>query len=262
MPSQLELPFLADAGRSDLRGPTQAPPGRLRHVQLSTRVVPYWLRRARRRTISIVVDERGVFAAAPRWATIVEIEAFIREKERWVMKRLDEVRREARAPFLWQEGARLPYLGREVALARTVWAGIRLAGPRLEVPALAYESATRLREIVLQWVRRSALALYRERVAALGPRVGVTVPEIALSNAASQWGSCTQTLDGRGRVLLHWKLMHFEPRLVDYVVAHELAHLRHMDHSAAFWRVVESVFPDHKWARRELRERGHLIPDL
>lgn len=262
MASQLELPFLADAGRSDLRGPTLAPPGRLRHVQLSGRVVPYWLRRARRRTIGIVVDERGVAAAAPRWATIAEIEAFIREKERWVLKRLDDVRRESRAPFLWQEGARLPWLGRDVALARTVWANVRLAGDRLEVPLTAYESATRLRSMVLEWVRRSALALYRERAGAIGARIGVPAPEVALSNATSQWGSCSQTLDGRGRVLLHWKLVHFEPRLVDYVVAHELAHLRHMDHSAAFWRVVESVFPDHKWARRELRERGHLIPDL
>jgi len=259
---QLELPFLAEAGRSDLRGPTRIPPGRLRHVQLADRVVPYWLRRGRRRTIGIVVDEHGLAAAAPRWATIAEIETFIREKERWVAKRLDEIRRHARAPFLWQEGARLPYLGREVALARTVWTGVRLAGGRLEVPALAYASATRLRELVLDWVRRTALALYRERVVALGPGIGVPVPEVALSNAASQWGSCTQTLDGRGRVLLHWKLVHFEPRLVDYVVAHELAHLRHMDHSPAFWRVVESVFPDHKWARRELRERSHSIPDL
>jgi predicted metal-dependent hydrolase len=258
--SQLELPFLAEAGRSDLRGRRSAARA-LRHVQLSTRVVPYWLRRTRRRTIGIVVDARGVSAAAPPGRRSPRSRRSS-ARRRWVQKRLDEVRREARAPFLWQEGARLPYLGRDVSLARTVWAGVRLAGQRLEVPALAFESATRLRETVIEWLRRSALALYRERVAALHAHFGVPAPEVGLSNAASQWGSCTQTLDGRGRVLLHWKLVHFEPRLVDYVVAHELAHLRHMDHSAAFWRLVESVFPDHKWARRELRERGHLIPDL
>ena len=262
MRTQLELPFLAESGRSDLKGPTQAPPGRLRHVQLAGCVMPYWLRRARRRTIGISVDERGLTAAAPRWATIAEIEAFIREKERWVMKRIAEIRRHGRAPFLWREGARLPYLGREVALARTVWAVVRPAGGRLEVPAVAFESAARLREIVLDWLRRSALALYRERVAAVGAKMRVPVPEVALSNAASQWGSCTTTLDGRARVLLHWKLVHFDMPLVDYVVAHELAHLRHMNHSAAFWRVVEAVFPDHQSARRALRERGHLIPDL
>ena len=259
---QLELPFLSEAGRSDLKGPTQAPPGRLRHVQLTARVIPYWFRRARRRTIGIVVDEHGLAAAAPRWATIAEVEAFIREKERWVLKRIDEARKNARAPFLWHEGARLPYLGREIALARTAWARTRLAGERLEISAPAFDSALSLRVRVLEWLRGSALALYCERVAALGARMNVPSPDVGLSNAASQWGSCTRTLDGRGRVLLHWKLVHFEPRLVDYVVAHELAHLRHMNHSAAFWRVVESVFPDHEWARHELRERGHQIPNL
>jgi predicted metal-dependent hydrolase len=259
---QLELPFLAEAGRRELKGPTPKPPGRLRHLQLGTRVLPYWFRRARRRTIGIAVEEHGLVAAAPRWATIAEVEAFIREKQRWVLKRLDEVRRNLRPPFLWQEGARLPYLGRDIALARTAWGCTRLAGDRLEVPAIVFAAAPRLRETVVEWLRAAALALYRERVAACAPAMGVLLPEVGLSSAASQWGSCTQTLDGRGRVLLHWKLVHFEPRLVDYVVVHELAHLRHMNHSAAFWRLVGSVFRDHEWARRELRDRGQLIPDL
>jgi predicted metal-dependent hydrolase len=259
---QLELPFLAEPGRRDLKGPTPKPPGRLRHIQLGTRVVPYWFRRARRRTIGIVVEEHGLVAAAPRWATVAEVEAFVREKQRWVLKRLDEMRRNARPPFLWQEGARFPYLGRDVALTRTAWGSTRLARDRLAVPAIAFETAPRLRATVVEWLRAAALALYRERIAAFAPAMGVLLPELGLSNAASQWGSCTQTLDGRGRVLLHWRLVHFEPRLVDYVVAHELAHLRHMNHSASFWRVVESVFRDHQSARRELRDRGHLIPDL
>jgi len=259
---QLDLPFLAEAGRRDLKGPTGAPLGRLRYIRLGVRVIPYWLRRARRRTIGIVVDEQGLVASAPRRATVGEVEAFIREKQRWVLKRLDQARREAQPPFLWQEGARLPYLGRHIALGRSAWGATRLAGDRLEVPAIAFDVAAQLRETVLAWLRSAALALFRGRIATLAPAIRVLVPEVALSNAASQWGSCTKTLDGRGRVLLHWKLVHFDPRLVDYVVVHELAHLRHMNHSPAFWRVVESAFPEHRWARRELRERGHLIPDL
>jgi predicted metal-dependent hydrolase len=259
---QLELPVLAAAGRRGLTGPTPKAPGRLRHIQLGTRVLPYWFRRARRRTIGIAIEAQGLVAAAPRWATIAEVEAFIREKQRWVLRRLEEARRNARPPFLWQEGARLPYLGRDVALARTVWGRVRLAGERLEVPAIAFDAAARLRELVIGWLHGAALAHFRERIAAYAPAMGVGLPEVALSNAASQWGSCTQTLDGRGRVLLHWKLVHFEPRLVDYVVVHELAHLRHMNHSAAFWRLVGSQFREHAQARRELRERGHLIPDL
>jgi predicted metal-dependent hydrolase len=251
---QLELPFLVES-------PPGAP-GRLRHVRLGARVVPYRFRRARRRTIGIVVDGRGLAAAAPRWATIAEVEAFIREKERWILKRLDDTRRDARAPFLWQEGARLPYLGRDIEIRSSMRDEPGIAEDRLEVPAHAAQTAADLRGAVTAWLRAAAESLFRERIAAFAPALQVDVPDVGLSSAASQWGSCIRAADGRGRVLLHWKLVHFDLPLVDYVVVHELAHLRHMNHSAAFWRLVEAVYPGHREARRALRERGHRIPDL
>jgi len=258
---QLELPFAVESrGPSDFNAPTQRPPGRLRQVQLSARVISYWFRRARRRSIGIVVDERGLLACAPRWVTVAEVESFIREKERWVLKRLDDLRRRVRAPFTWREGAAFPYLGRPIALARGPAPGVRLVGDRLHIPAIDFDAS--LRESALGWLKCSALALYRERIAAFAAAMKVSIPEVALTNAASQWGSCVKRCDGGVRVLLHWKLVHFDRRLVDYVIAHELAHLRHMNHSAAFWRVVESAYPDPKSARRELREQEHLIPDL
>src|SRR5262245_61376445 len=260
---QLELPFPVEPrGRDDLGGPIRPPPGRLRRVHLSGRVIPYWFRRARRRAISIVVDQRGLTVSAPRWATVAEAEAFVQEKERWILRCLDEQGRDRRAPFAWRDGARLPYLGRTVALACITGGTTRLAGDRLQVPAIEFESGRRLRDAVLGWLRSSALAFYRERVTVFATAMGVLLPEVGLSNAASQWGSCTKGRDRGARVLLHWKLVHFEPPLIDYVVAHELAHLRHMNHSTAFWRVVHSVYPKHQWARRELREREQLIPNL
>ena len=141
---QLELPFLAEAGRSDLKGPTQAPPGRLRHVQLTARVIPYWLRRARRRTIGIVVDERGLAAAAPRWATIAEIEAFIREKERWVMKRLDEARKKRGRRSCGRRVRACPTSAARSRSPARSWARTRLAGERLEMLG-ARHSRARLR---------------------------------------------------------------------------------------------------------------------
>jgi len=251
---QLELPFLVE--------PPPAAPGRLRRVQLGGRIVPYRFRRARRRTIGIVVDEHGLAAAAPRWATIVEVEAFIREKERWILRRLDDPHRRPRVPFVWCEGARLPYLGREIVIAQGPRRSPALDGERLEVPACALAAGSALREAVIGWLRAAALALFHERVARLAPALRVEAPALRLSSAAAQWGSCSRSADGRGRVLLHWKLVHFEVPLVDYVVAHELAHLRHMNHSSAFWRLVETIFPDHRAARRALRERGRQLPDL
>ena len=251
---QLELPFLVE--------PPREAQGRLRHVQLGGRVVPYRFRRARRRTIGIVVDERGLAAAAPRWATLAAVEAFIREKERWILRRLDDPRRRSRTPFLWQEGAQLPYLGREIVITGATRGAPVLAGDRLEVPARVLSAASTLREVVTAWLKAAALVLFHERIAIFAPALAVEPPAVGLSSAASQWGSCSRSADGRGRVLLHWKLVHFEAPLVDYVVAHELAHLRHMNHSTAFWRLVEAVYPGHRAARRALRERGHLLPDL
>jgi predicted metal-dependent hydrolase len=251
---QLELPFLVE--------PPPQTPGRLRQLQLGGRIVPYRFRRARRRTIGIVVDGQGLAAAAPRWATIAEVEAFIRENERWVLRRLDDPHRQPRPPFVWREGAGLPYLGREIVLARGGRGAPALRGDRLELVAHAFATGPALRDAVLAWLKAAALALYHERVAHLATALGVEPPALRLSSAASQWGSCARSADGRGRVLLHWKLVHFEVPLVDYVVAHELAHLRHMNHSSAFWRLVESVYPGHRAARRALRHRGHQLPEL
>lgn len=244
---QLELPFKVE--------PPVPPKGRIRHIQLGGRVVFYTFRRARRRTIGIAIDEQGLQASAPRWVTLTEVEAFIREKQAWVLRKLHEARANARPPFVWREGVRLPYLGADVGVF-TAPAGepTRLAGDRLE---LAIASHT-LRESALGWLRERALALFGERVAALAPCIDVGVRGLSLSNARTQWGSCTTD----GRVRLSWRLIHLRIALIDYVVAHELAHLRHMNHSARFWRAVESICPDYLAARSELRALSHSLPEL
>ena len=246
-PMQLELPFRVE--------PTAPAKGRLRVIHLGDRVVPYWFRRARRRTIGIAVDEHGLHASAPRWVTLAEVEAFLREKQAWVLRKLCEVRANARPPFVWREGARLPYLGTEVTVfSASAGDASRLVGERLE---LAVASRT-LRDAALAWLRERALALFDERIAALAPRIDVCVRRVSLSNARTQWGSCSTD----GRIRFSWRLVHFRIPLIDYVVAHELAHLRHMNHSARFWRAVECVCPDYRTARSELRVFSHALPDL
>jgi len=117
---------------------------------------------------------------------------------------------------------------------------------------------TALRDSVLGFLRDHALALFRERAEMLAPRAGRSAPTIRLSNAKTQWGSCHPD----GRVFLSWRLVHLDLHLVDYVIAHELAHLDEMNHSAKFWRVVERLYPDWRAARRELRERERALPEL
>lgn len=255
---QYKLPFLIEP-----QPPTRQSPAHTHHVILGGAVVPYRLRRSARRTIGLTIDEQGLHAAAPYWVGLAEIEAFMHEKEAWLLKHLRSWRAH-RPRFVWQPGARLPYLGDELTLEcdRENDAGVRRSGRWLQVGAIATLQPERLRTAVLAWLKREAITLYAQRIAQLAARFDLTAPEIALSNARTQWGSCTRGRDGSARILMNWKLVHFELPLIDYVAAHELAHLRHMNHSAAFWNEVARVYPRYQNARRALRERGHLIPEL
>ena len=99
------------------------------------------------------------------------------------------------------------------------------------------------------WLQRQARRVFEERCALFAPRLGVRVKRLSLSSASTRWGSASAD----GSIRLSWRLVHFALPVIDYVVTHELAHLREMNHSAAFWDVVRSVIPDYEQARGALR---------
>jgi len=245
-------------GLEQLRLPFDVPPtperaGCARQVQLAGGVLSYRLVRARRRTIGLTVEAESVQVRAPRHAALADIEAFIREKERWIRRRLAEPRRR---PLVWEAGARLPWLGRTVTLAlRHGEIGTWLSDDRLE---FGLADGASLRERALDWMQGQALEFFRERVAELARPHGLRGLVVGLSNARTRWGSC----GSNGRILLNWRLMMLPPHLIDYVAAHELAHLRELNHSPRFWDIVALLYPDHRAARRELNSRAPALPDL
>ena len=239
--------------------PSRARRGTAQRVVLSERVLHYRFVRARRRTIGIVVRRGQVEARAPRHVALAEVESFIREKERWIARRLAESTAEP-APFRWAEGEALPVLGRAARLSASPGATlVHLTDDRLALPLEAF---ARWRELTIEWLRATALDLFRERVRHYAASIGVREPSLGLSNAQTQWGSCRRTRGGAGRVLINWRLVHLPPHLTDYVVAHELAHLRELNHSPRFWAIVAQLFPDYLTARRELRGLGRALPTL
>lgn len=253
---QFDLPLFV----SNLFNPAprkDASEGTLRTVQLAAGALPYRLVRRRRRSIALTVDHDGITAAAPRWVTLREIEGFIRIKEGWLRRRLAEAVHPEH--FEWRAGARLAWLGGEVELCPVPGAGpARLDGDRLMLDLPPDAPAEALRAVTVAWMRNEVLALFRERAALLAPQLGVEVPPIRLSNSKSQWGSCSAS----GRILLCWRLAHLPLRLVDYVVAHELAHLVQLNHSRRFWTLVERLCPDYLEARKELNLCGRRLPLL
>ena len=239
--------------------PSAVKTGTARCVVLAGGMLHYRFIRARRRTIGIVVHRGLVEARAPRHIALAEVEAFIREKERWIAKRLAESAPEP-PPFRWAEGQALPVLGHATVLSASPGEGaVRLTHDRLLLPLTAF---ARWRELTIEWLRATAFDLFRERVRHYAASLGVREPSLGLSNAQTRWGSCRRAQGEAGRVLLSWRLVHLPPHLTDYVVAHELAHLRVLSHSPRFWAIVAHLFPEYLSARRDLNRFGRALPRL
>ena len=250
MTRQAELPF---PGTKPLAA-NETP----RTIALGERIVPYVLRRARRRTIGLSIDHRGLRVGAPPRASVQEVEALIRHHGAWVEQKLDEWRSRRSAELLQiTDGVRLPMLGEalQVHLAlgsnRAIWSaqGEAVLTLCLRTPG----DAGRLLEKTL---RERARALFAGRLAHYAQQLALPVPPLALSAARTRWGSCSL----KSGIRLNWRLIHFPREIVDYVVAHELAHLREMNHSPRFWAVVRQLYPDYQAARGELRRLAAHCP--
>lgn len=255
--------------RPSLVPPAFRHPNAERELLLDGHRVAYAFRRARRRSIGFVVGVEGLSVSAPRWVGIGDVETALREKSGWILRKLAEQaergRRQAAARVDWRDGAELPFLGRPLQLrfdgsvtgAILEPAGDAAAGParlRLGLPPAA--TGAQVRDLVQGWLQRQARRLFEERCALYAPRLGVRVARVGLSDARTRWGSASAD----GSIRLNWRLVHLAMPTIDYVVAHELAHLRHMDHSPRFWDVVRSVIPDVEARRGALRDE--VLPVL
>jgi predicted metal-dependent hydrolase len=118
------------------------------------------------------------------------------------------------------------------------------------------QSATpeQIRDAVQSWLQRQARRVFEERCRHFAAQLQVRYTRLSLSSAQTRWGSASAD----GSIRLNWRLVHFAMPTIDYVVAHELAHLRHMDHSPRFWDVVRSVVPEYEKLRGGLRDE--LLP--
>lgn len=261
---QLSLFDAPDAVAAPVPPPTAhwPHPRASRELRIDGHRIGYEFRRARRRSIGFVIGLDGLSVSAPRWVTIADVEAALRERGDWILRKLHEQRaRRARLDAMrvqWRAGANLPFLGRPVTVVidpLVVGAVLRddaaasAAQPRPLHVGLPHDAAPhQIRDAVQGWLKRQARRVFEERCAQLAPRLGVRVRRLALSSAATRWGSATAD----GSIRLNWRLIHFALPVIDYVATHELAHLREMNHSAAFWSLVRSVLPDFERARSVL----------
>ena len=224
------------------------------HILLGGKLVSYTVKRSRRRSIALTIDEHGLRVRAPGQASQRAIEAMLRKHDAWVLGKLAEWQQRRPPPRNWQEGETLMLLGQPLRL--TLLPGQRevsVDGDRCIADSDWARNADKMKKQVTDWLRQQALRCFHERIAHFHPLLEVPVPQIRLSDARTRWGSC----HAEGRIRLNWRLIQMPLRLVDYVVVHELAHLVEMNHSPRFWAIVARLVPDYKARRAEIRTGGH-----
>ena len=232
-----------------------------RECRIGDQLVAYEFQRAARRTIGLSVGPQGLSVRAPHWTPLAEVDALLRRKSDWVLaklRQLEQASRLAPAPTDWRHGAVLPCLGQALRLELDPAAepvpqpgglAATLADGRLRLRLAPDAAPERVQAQARAWLMEAAQQVFLERLEHFAPQLGVRYRSLRLSNAATRWGSAS--LDGSLR--LNWRLVHLELELIDYVVVHELSHLREMNHGPAFWRVVASVMPDYESRRQRLR---------
>jgi len=198
--------------------------------------------RARRLTLRVSQADGRATLTMPKRASLREAKAFVIRQEDWLRRQI--ARLPARAELL--DGAEIPFRGQTLTLRTVAGRSVRVNGTVLEVATP--NPAPRLRAF-LKLQARNALLPAVERYAG---QIGRPFGRITLRDTRSRWGSCTSD----GNLMFSWRLVMAPPAVLDYVAAHEVAHLVHMNHSAEFWRIVGDLMPDYADHRHWLRENG------
>jgi predicted metal-dependent hydrolase len=231
-----------------------APPSvEQRAALLDGKHITFTLKRSsKRRSIGLHIDDRGLIVSVPMRSSEKWLHSVLQDKARWVVEKLEDWQTRQPTAIRWQDGEKIDYLGDllmlRVALSLFATPAHR-RGAELWVFVVNGSGAAHIEQAVSLWYRHEAERLFAERVAYYSPLLNAAPREIKLSSAKTQWGCCTV----HGTVHLNVQLVKLPLRLVDYVVVHELAHLRELNHSAAFWQVVEIACPDYTTLRSELK---------
>lgn len=211
-------------------------------------------RSARRRSVQITVDRGGeLVLSAPDACPVRKMESFVREKRFWIYTKLaeKEALRVAAAPKQFVNGEGFPYLGRSyrLLLVKDQDVPLKLEHGRFK---LRHADAKRGREHMVAWYAAHAVPWISDRVRRFQRRIGVEPGGVVVQDLGYRWGSCGKG----GKLYFNWRSILLPPRIVEYVVVHELVHLREAHHTPEFWNRVERAMPDCAERKRWLGEEG------
>jgi predicted metal-dependent hydrolase len=239
------------------------PASKVRSLQLKTLQIQYSLKRSsKRRTIGFVINDNGLSVAAPKWVTITQVEESLREREDWIIRKTFEWQEFAKKRDSlrvdWGNGAKVRYLGDEITVrlddspevTKVGFVFVTAERQELRIALPPQASDEQIKNKVESWLQLQAKKIFAERIPLYSQKLGSAPTRWGLSSARTRWGSCAHD----GSIRLNWRLVQFPLDIIDYVVAHELAHLKELNHGPDFWRTVGELFPDYEQKRRWLKQ--------
>lgn len=231
----------------------------LKTLDIGGQPVEYRLVRSpRRRTLTLSIDETGLRVLAPASARAGWIDRVLDEKSDWIAVKLAKWSSRPAPDFDFRTGGTLPFLGQDMAVTvAPLERGVRtrvtledrqlLVGVDPEADGVIRENA--VRSGLKRFFKAEAERQFAPLVARHAEALGRPTPKVVVRDQKRRWGSC----DSKGVIRLSWRLAAAPPDLIDYVCAHEVAHLVEMNHSPAFWAVVEKLMPDWKIRRKGMK---------
>jgi len=212
--------------------------------------------RTKRKSIALIVEPDGrLVVRAPMRISDADIKHLVKQKERWIREKQKQVKDKSTQSTqkVYKDGEEFLYLGKSYQLKI-----VADLNPALVLSRKFYLSRRALpkAEIVFtEWYREQARAVISERVKLYAARHGFKYRKIRITSARTRWGSCSSM----GNLNFTWRLVMAPPEVIDYVVVHELAHLRVNNHSKEFWKQVERIMPDYKQRLKWLKENGRKL---
>jgi len=213
----------------------------------------------RKKTLSIQVERDGtVLVRVPFHTPQTDIDRFLKEKNQWLQKIIGRQQKHNhdRQVRSFIPGEKFPYLGENYVLKihERIDADGALTFTGREF-LLGRDALSGARILFHLWYQKQARVHLKERVRCLSGLLGLSPRGVAVNNARSRWGSCSP----EDRLRFTWRLIMAPAEIIDYVVVHELCHMKIRNHSRDYWRLVEHILPDHKKHKAWLKDHGHLL---
>ena len=217
--------------------------------------INYELIKKYRRTISLRITPKGLIVNAPILMTNYKINQLLQKKSKWIQKKLlltihNEV------PFDIRNGETFKIFNNEIII--TLRAGVNnilIEGNRCSVSFKNLSDQLKLKKFFIIWIKKYALKYFSHRVKYFCNKNNLKVQATLISNAKTRWGTC----NSRKEIRLNWRLIQAPQYVIDYVICHELSHLKFMNHSSNFWQQVQLLFPNYKKAEQYLNENGFRL---